>query len=116
MGLRRDSADMGDLDLTELPVTPGCFDPDAFGELHRRHQRSIAGFLMRRAGTAELAADLTAEVFAAALLAWRRARRRLTSECDSRGRGRGRRQDGSGVSRTGRIVVGEPGGPPGRWR
>jgi len=26
---------MGDLDVSELPVTPGSFDPDAFGELYR---------------------------------------------------------------------------------
>lgn len=32
----------------------------------------MAGFLMRRTGSAELAADLTSEVFAAALIAWRR--------------------------------------------
>jgi RNA polymerase sigma-70 factor (ECF subfamily) len=53
-------------------MTRGSSDPAAFGELYSRHEQSIAGFLMRRTGRAELAADLTAEVFAAALLAWRR--------------------------------------------
>jgi RNA polymerase sigma factor (sigma-70 family) len=80
VGLRRDYADMGDLDLSELPATPGGFDPDAFGELYCRHERSIAGYLMRRTGSAELAADLTAEVFAAALLAWRRRARPALDE------------------------------------
>ena len=64
---------MGDLEVGELPpATRGSFDVAAFGELYSRHERSIASFLMRRTGSAELAADLTAEVFAAALLAWRR--------------------------------------------
>jgi RNA polymerase sigma factor (sigma-70 family) len=71
---------MGDLDLSELPVTPASFDPEAFGELYRRHERSIAAFLLRRTGSAELAADLTAEVFAAALLAWRRGARLVLDE------------------------------------
>jgi len=62
----------GGSDLGELSPAPGSFDPDAFAELYGRYERSIAGFLMRRTGSAELAADLTAEVFAAALLAWRR--------------------------------------------
>jgi RNA polymerase sigma factor (sigma-70 family) len=62
---------MGDIDLSELAVASGSFDLEAFGELYRRHERAVAGFLMRRTGSAELAADLTAEVFAAALVAWR---------------------------------------------
>jgi RNA polymerase sigma factor (sigma-70 family) len=42
-------------------------DPDAFGRFYERHERLIAGYLMRRSGDPEVAADLTAEVFAAAL-------------------------------------------------
>jgi len=50
---------------------PRSWDPDAFAAFYRRHERAIAGFLMRRTGRADLAADLTSEVFAAALLSWR---------------------------------------------
>src|SRR5918996_5293043 len=42
-------------------------DADSFAELYRRHARQIAGYLMRATGNAEVAADLTAETFAAAL-------------------------------------------------
>ena len=42
-------------------------DPEAFGAFYRRHERSVLGYFMRRTGDAELAADLTAETFAAAL-------------------------------------------------
>lgn len=44
-------------------------DVDAFGCFYRRHARWVLGFLARRLGDAELAADVTSEVFAAALLA-----------------------------------------------
>lgn len=44
-------------------------DADAFGEFFARHAETVLVFLRRRAGSAELAADLTAETFAAALLA-----------------------------------------------
>jgi RNA polymerase sigma factor (sigma-70 family) len=37
-------------------------------ELYRSHARRIAGYLMRATGDAEVAADLTAETFAAALV------------------------------------------------
>jgi RNA polymerase sigma factor (sigma-70 family) len=43
--------------------------PDDIEELYRGHARRIAGYLMRATGDAEVAADLTAETFAAALLA-----------------------------------------------
>jgi RNA polymerase sigma factor (sigma-70 family) len=43
-------------------------DPEAFGALYRRHERAIGGYLMRRVRDPELAADLTAETFAAALI------------------------------------------------
>jgi RNA polymerase sigma-70 factor, ECF subfamily len=44
-------------------------------ELYRLHARRIAGYLMRATGDAEVAADLTAETFAAALLSRGRYRR-----------------------------------------
>lgn len=44
-------------------------DPDAFATFYRRYERLILGYLLRRTGDPELAADLTAEVFAAALRA-----------------------------------------------
>jgi RNA polymerase sigma factor (sigma-70 family) len=42
-------------------------EPDAFGAFYRRHVRPLIGYFMRRTGDAELAADLCAETFAAAL-------------------------------------------------
>src|SRR3954454_25397774 len=42
-------------------------DAEAFAEFYRRHARALAGFLVRRTGDAEAAADLLAETFAAAL-------------------------------------------------
>jgi RNA polymerase sigma factor (sigma-70 family) len=44
-------------------------DPEAFGMFYRRHENRILRYFLRRGATAELAADLTAEVFAAALVA-----------------------------------------------
>jgi RNA polymerase sigma factor (sigma-70 family) len=46
-------------------------DPEAFGAFYRRHERAIFAYFRRRVGGPELAADLTAETFAAALLAVR---------------------------------------------
>lgn len=42
-------------------------DRQAFAELYRRHERLMVGFFMSRTHNAELAADLTAETFAALL-------------------------------------------------
>src|SRR3954464_7252645 len=42
-------------------------DPAAFAQFYRRHVRGVIAFFHRRTGDAELAADLTAETFAAAL-------------------------------------------------
>lgn len=42
-------------------------DPHAFAEFYRRHARPLAGYFLSRTRSAELAADLTAETFAAAL-------------------------------------------------
>jgi RNA polymerase sigma-70 factor (ECF subfamily) len=47
-------------------------DVEAFGVFYRRHVDWVVGLLAARSGNAELAADLTSEVFAAALLASRR--------------------------------------------
>ena len=42
-------------------------DADSFAEFYRRHARQVGGYLMRSTRDAEVAADLTAETFAAAL-------------------------------------------------
>jgi RNA polymerase sigma-70 factor (ECF subfamily) len=49
-------------------------DAEAFGAFYRRHLPAMLGFFLRRTGDRELTADLTAEVFAAALLAGERYR------------------------------------------
>ena len=51
-------------------------DPEAFGAFYRRHEAAVLRFFFQRVRDAELATDLTAETFAAALLASRRFRRR----------------------------------------
>jgi RNA polymerase sigma-70 factor (ECF subfamily) len=52
-----------DEDLLHAALTDG----DAFGEFYRRHAPTLLGYLTRRLGDAEVASDLTAETFAAAL-------------------------------------------------
>ena len=42
-------------------------EPAAFGEFYRRHEEQVLRFFMSRVGDAEVAADLAAETFAAAL-------------------------------------------------
>lgn len=42
-------------------------DPRAFGEFYRRHERPMLRFFLQATRSAELAGDLTAETFAAAL-------------------------------------------------
>lgn len=49
-------------------------EPEAFGAFYRRHERAMLVFFLRRTSSAEVAADLTAEVFAAALGSARRFR------------------------------------------
>jgi RNA polymerase sigma factor (sigma-70 family) len=44
-------------------------EPELFGLFYQRHEDRIVRYFLRRGATAELAADLTAEVFAAALQA-----------------------------------------------
>ena len=43
-------------------------DPEAFGVFYERHERLILGYFVRRLRDPELAADLAAETFAAALM------------------------------------------------
>ena len=49
-------------------------DPAAFGDFYARHERLVLGYFMRRTHDPELAADLSAETFAAALLGAKRFR------------------------------------------
>ena len=51
-------------------------DPAAFEAFFRRRSEAVLAYFMRRTGDPELAADLMAETFAAALLGARRFRRR----------------------------------------
>lgn len=51
-------------------------DPELFGELYRRHVRSLLAWLTSRTGCAQTGADLTAETFAAAFVSRRRYRDR----------------------------------------
>jgi RNA polymerase sigma-70 factor, ECF subfamily len=44
-------------------------DPSAFGPFYERHAKALLSYLARRTGDTEVALDLTAEVFAAALAA-----------------------------------------------
>lgn len=41
-------------------------DPQAFGELYRRHERAVVAYFLHWSRSPELAADLTGETFAAA--------------------------------------------------
>src|SRR3954464_712363 len=56
-----------DADAQLLAAT--AHDPRAFGEFYARHERAVFRFFYRRVQDAEVAADLSAECFAAALLA-----------------------------------------------
>lgn len=49
-------------------------DPEGFVEFYRRHRAAMLAYFLRRTGDVELTADLTAEVFAAALIGARRYR------------------------------------------
>jgi RNA polymerase sigma factor (sigma-70 family) len=50
-------------------------DPEAFGTFYDRHVEALLGYFARRTRDAEVAADLTAETFASALVARRRFKR-----------------------------------------
>jgi RNA polymerase sigma factor (sigma-70 family) len=56
-------ADASDEELLRLSGT----DPGAFGAFYDRYEVQVLAFFYRATGRAEIAADLTAEVFAAAL-------------------------------------------------
>jgi RNA polymerase sigma factor (sigma-70 family) len=66
MGLVRDRARWADAQL--LAAIASC-DERAFSAFYRRHLGMVVEWCARRSGDPELAADLTAEVFAAVLLA-----------------------------------------------
>ncbi len=59
---------LGDDEL--LALTPRR--PEAFAAFYRRHEPALLGYFVRRTGDPELAADLAAETFAAALLGVKR--------------------------------------------
>jgi RNA polymerase sigma factor (sigma-70 family) len=62
----------GDQPADEDLLTSG--EPAAFGLFYQRRVREVLGYMMRRTGDPEAAADLTAETFAAAIVARRRFR------------------------------------------
>jgi RNA polymerase sigma-70 factor (ECF subfamily) len=64
---------MDDLTDTEL-LRLARREPEAFGVFYRRHERLVFGYFMRHTRDVEVAADLTAETFAAALGSMRRFR------------------------------------------
>ncbi len=66
---------LSDGELLELTVE----DPDAFGAFYDRFEEELLAFFMRATRRADLAADLTAEVFAAALSSARLFRAELGS-------------------------------------
>jgi RNA polymerase sigma factor (sigma-70 family) len=63
--MRGDLVDVSDAELLSLSSS----SEEAFAVFYRRYERLVAGWLVRRTRRPELAADLTAEVFAAAYLA-----------------------------------------------
>src|ERR1700740_3562949 len=65
MRLVRDRARWSDAQLLTA-IARG--DDRAFSAFYRRHLAMVVGWCVRRTGDPELAADLTAEVFAAALV------------------------------------------------
>ena len=56
----------------ELLAASARGDPDAFAVFYRRHLPRVLAYCLRETGSRDLAADLTAEVFAAALDSSRR--------------------------------------------
>jgi RNA polymerase sigma-70 factor, ECF subfamily len=60
------------MDDAELLAATARGEADAFAIFYRRHLRAVVAFARRATGDPELAADLTGEVFAAALSACRR--------------------------------------------
>ena len=62
---------MGQPEDDEL-LSRTCSEPAVFALFYRRHERPVPSYLRRRTGDSELAADLAAGTFAAALSAARR--------------------------------------------
>lgn len=62
------------MDDARLLAATAAGDPEAFATFYRRHLGRVVAFTLRATGDAELAADLTGEVFAAALAACMRYR------------------------------------------
>ncbi|WP_053227114.1 RNA polymerase sigma factor [Solirubrobacter soli] len=56
------------MDDADLLSAAARRDGDAFAAFYRRHESLVLGYLRRRVGEPELAFDLAAETFAAALL------------------------------------------------
>jgi RNA polymerase sigma-70 factor (ECF subfamily) len=75
----RDRPDLARASDTELLSAIVACDGEAFAVFYRRHLPAVLAYLVRRTGDRETAADLSAEVFAAVLLAARRYR----SEADT---------------------------------
>jgi RNA polymerase sigma-70 factor (ECF subfamily) len=65
-----------DSESDDALITAASADAAAFTAFYRRYERALLAYFMRRTRDAELAADLTAEVFAAVLLAADRYRSR----------------------------------------
>lgn len=61
----RDLLSASDFELLRLSAR----SEEAFAVFYRRHERLVAGWLVRKTGRPDVAADLTAEVFSAAYLA-----------------------------------------------
>ena len=65
-------------DFAQLPddelLALSAKQPEAFGEFYERHVRAVLGFVRHEGLRTDEALDLTAEVFAAALVASRRYR------------------------------------------
>jgi RNA polymerase sigma-70 factor (ECF subfamily) len=57
------------MDADEQLLARAKRDPRAFGDFYARHERAVFRYFYRRVQDAEVAADLSAECFAAALLA-----------------------------------------------
>lgn len=67
---------MDDERTDEQLLLAAAADPAAFEAFFRRRSELVLGYFLRRTGEPEVAADLMAETFAAALLGARRFRRR----------------------------------------
>ena len=64
----------GDRRADDALLAAAASDPDAFTHFYRRHAHGVFAYFLARARRSDLAADLTAEVFAAALDAARSGR------------------------------------------